>query len=106
MAKRIYTDLFETFAGRFTCGGGFQNLRSDMCADTGIAPRNTLADLLEDSTQKRSGSGVQQLEIPPMRQEIADSGDCGQGFRLNATMHSDRRRPPVPTKAAGVSLPA
>ncbi|MGY3509237.1 hypothetical protein [Bradyrhizobium lupini] len=38
--------------------------------------------------------------------EGADSGDCGQGFRLNATMHSDRRRPPVPTKAAGVSLPA
>ena len=36
----------------------------------------------------------------------ADSGDCGQGFRLNATMQSDRRRPPVPTKAAGVSLPA
>jgi len=36
----------------------------------------------------------------------ADSGDCGQGFRLNATMHSDRRRPPVPTKAAGVWLPA
>jgi ferritin-like metal-binding protein YciE len=36
----------------------------------------------------------------------ADSGDCGQGFRLNATMHSDRRRPPIPTKAAGVSLPA
>ena len=31
----------------------------------------------------------------------ADSGDCGQGFRLNATMRSDRRRPPVPTKAAG-----
>ena|SRR5882724_2125426 len=49
----------------------------------------------------------------PMRQKKsvyrscrADSGDCGQGFRLNATMHSDRRRPPVPTKAAGVSLPA
>src|SRR5216683_1337023 len=40
------------------------------------------------------------------RERIADSGDCGQGFRLNATMHSDRRRPPVPTKAAGVSLPA
>src|SRR5258708_16795384 len=38
--------------------------------------------------------------------EHADSGDCGQGFRLNATMHSDRRRPPVPTKAAGVWLPA
>jgi hypothetical protein len=37
---------------------------------------------------------------------IADSGDCGQGFRLNATMQSDRRRPPVPTKATGVSLPA
>jgi hypothetical protein len=37
---------------------------------------------------------------------IADSGDCGQGFRLNVTMQSDRRRPPVPTKAAGVSLPA
>ena len=36
----------------------------------------------------------------------ADSGDCGQGFRLNTTMHSDRRRPPVPTKAAGVWLPA
>ena len=36
----------------------------------------------------------------------ADSGDCGQGFRLNATMRSDRMRPPVPTKAAGVSLPA
>ncbi len=36
----------------------------------------------------------------------ADSGDCGHGFRLNATMQSDRRRPPVPTKAAGVSLPA
>jgi len=36
----------------------------------------------------------------------ADSGDYGQGFRLNATMHSDRRRPPVPTKAAGVWLPA
>ena len=36
----------------------------------------------------------------------ADSGDCGHGFRLNATMRSDRRRPPVPTKAAGVSLPA
>ena len=35
-----------------------------------------------------------------------DSGDRGQGFRLNATMQSDRRRPPVPTKAAGVSLPA
>jgi dienelactone hydrolase len=31
----------------------------------------------------------------------ADSGDCGHGFRLNATMQSDRRRPPVPTKAAG-----
>jgi hypothetical protein len=36
---------------------------------------------------------------------FADSGDCGHGFRLNATMQSDRRRPPVPTKAAGVSLP-
>src|SRR5260370_4480200 len=36
----------------------------------------------------------------------ADSGDSGHGFRLNATMRSDRRRPPVPTKAAGVSLPA
>ena len=36
----------------------------------------------------------------------ADSGDCDQGFRLNATMRSDRMRPPVPTKAAGVSLPA
>lgn len=32
----------------------------------------------------------------------ADSGDCGQRFRLNATMHSDRRRPPVPRKAGGV----
>jgi hypothetical protein len=37
---------------------------------------------------------------------LADSGDCGQGFRLNATMRSDRMRPPVPTKAAGVALPA
>ena len=37
---------------------------------------------------------------------LADSGDCGQRFRLNATMQSDRRRPPVPTQAAGVSLPA
>lgn len=36
----------------------------------------------------------------------ADSGDCGQGLRLNATMRSDRMRPPVPTKAAVVSLPA
>ena len=36
----------------------------------------------------------------------ADSGDCGQGLRLNATMQSDRMRPPVPTKAAGVALPA
>jgi DNA invertase Pin-like site-specific DNA recombinase len=43
---------------------------------------------------------------PHVRQDGADSGDCGQGFRLNATMHSDRRRPPVPTKAAGVWLPA
>jgi hypothetical protein len=38
--------------------------------------------------------------------QFADSGDCGHGFRLNAAMRSDRRRPPVPTKAAGVSLPA
>jgi hypothetical protein len=36
----------------------------------------------------------------------ADSDDCGRGFRLNAATRSDRRRPPVPTKAAGVSLPA
>jgi hypothetical protein len=36
----------------------------------------------------------------------ADSDDCGQRFRLNAAMRSDRRRPPVPTKAARVSLPA
>jgi 7-cyano-7-deazaguanine synthase len=36
----------------------------------------------------------------------ADSDDCGQGFRLNAATRSDRRRPPVPTKAAGVWLPA
>ena len=43
---------------------------------------------------------------PPNAVQTADSGDCGQGFRLNATMHSDRRRPPVPTKAAGVWLPA
>ena len=45
---------------------------------------------------------------PPSHQQHlnADSGDCGHGFRLNATMRSDRRRPPVPTKAAGVSLPA
>jgi hypothetical protein len=35
----------------------------------------------------------------------ADSDDCGQGFRLNAATRSDRRRPPVPTKADGVSLP-
>src|SRR6266852_4130371 len=32
---------------------------------------------------------------------IADSGDCGRGFRLNATIQSDRRRPPVSTEAAG-----
>jgi CspA family cold shock protein len=38
--------------------------------------------------------------------ENADSDDCGRGFRLNAATRSDRRRPPVPTKAAGVSLPA
>jgi bacterioferritin len=38
--------------------------------------------------------------------ESADSDDCGQGFRLNAATRSDRRRPPVPTKAAGVWLPA
>ena len=37
---------------------------------------------------------------------LADSDDCGRGFRLNAATRSDRRRPPVPTKAAGVSLPA
>jgi hypothetical protein len=36
----------------------------------------------------------------------ADSDDCGRGFRLNAATRSDRRRPPVPTKAAGVWLPA
>ncbi|MCK1326327.1 hypothetical protein IVA94_36795 [Bradyrhizobium sp. 156] len=44
--------------------------------------------------------------LQPLLKQAADSGDCGQRFRLNATMHSDRRRPPVPTKAAGVSLPA
>jgi hypothetical protein len=44
--------------------------------------------------------------LQPGARQGADSGDCGQGFRLNATMQSDRRRPPVPTKAAGVSLPA
>jgi hypothetical protein len=44
--------------------------------------------------------------IVPVAVLCADSGDCGQRFRLNATMQSDRRRPPVPTKAAGVSLPA
>ena len=38
--------------------------------------------------------------------EFADSDDCGRGFRLNAATRSDRRRPPVPTKAAGVWLPA
>ncbi len=36
----------------------------------------------------------------------ADSDDCGRGFRLNAATRSDRRRPPVPRKAAGVWLPA
>jgi integrase len=40
------------------------------------------------------------------RPRLADSRDCDQGFRLNATMRSDRMRPPVPTIAAGVSLPA
>src|SRR5271154_4053102 len=36
---------------------------------------------------------------PPHRQ-------AGRGFRLNAATRSDRWRPPVPTKAAGVPLPA
>src|SRR5437867_7415480 len=49
---------------------------------------------------------VQATSIEPNTGLIADSGDCDQGFRLNATMRSDRMRPPVPTKAAGVSLPA
>jgi hypothetical protein len=30
------------------------------------------------------------------RRQGADSDDCGRGFRLNAAMRSDRRRPPVP----------
>src|SRR5713101_715203 len=44
--------------------------------------------------------------IGPQHHMRADSDDCGRGFRLNAATRSDRRRPPVPTKAAGVWLPA
>jgi hypothetical protein len=38
------------------------------------------------------------------RAPAADSDDCGRGFRLKAATRSDRRRPPVPMKAAGVWL--
>src|SRR5437763_14479537 len=31
----------------------------------------------------------------------ADSDDCGRGFRLNATMRSDRRRPPFRRRRPG-----
>jgi hypothetical protein len=50
---------------------------------------------------EREAGGYDLFDFAP-----TEYGDCGQGFRLNATMHSDRRRPPVPTKAAGVWLPA
>ena len=36
----------------------------------------------------------------------ADSDDCGRGFRLNAAMRSDRKRPPVPIEGGRGSLPA
>ena len=42
----------------------------------------------------------------PRGAQIDIFDDCDRGFRLNAATRSDRRRPPVPTKAAGVSLPA
>jgi hypothetical protein len=41
-------------------------------------------------------SFLEKLQIHRPTGLPADSGDCGQGFRLNTTMHSDRRRPPVP----------
>ena len=56
-----------------------------------------------------SGSLFRQRAQPVLARDVgdvADSDDCGRGFRLNAATRSDRRRPPVPTKTAGVSLPA
>jgi ATP-dependent DNA ligase len=66
--------------------------------DTVVSPKSKLTKPI----RKPKATWVE----PTFVADIADSGDCGQGFRLNATMHSDRRRPPVPTKAAGVWLPA
>jgi hypothetical protein len=87
-------------------------------ADAMIAQMLTeenLANILNTGAIRSSGNTVANIprlididtsNVIDTLRRIADSGDCGQGFRLNATMHSDRRRPPIPTKAAGVSLPA
>jgi len=77
-----------------------------------------LSEVLRDLRLAHASYGRSELTAPwglavPFREGVrfhvvvdADSGDCGQAFRLNAARRSDRRRPPVPTKAAGVSLPA
>ena len=48
---------------------------------------------------------LRRLRLGPISEsslyKIADSDECGRGFRSNAARRSDRRRPPVPTKAAG-----
>jgi hypothetical protein len=56
--------------------------------------------------QCRSNKGAPGVDGQDFADIDADSDDCGRGFRLNAATRSDRRRPPVPTKAAGLRLPA
>src|SRR5882672_7828675 len=84
-------------------GATFGDALAQRLSLTWVAVEDNLG---RDLTLVLDGTSVRVFPITSISKRIADSGDCGHGFRLNATMQSDRRRSPVPTKAAGVSLPA
>ena len=50
--------------GDLTSFGGVQDLGSDMGPSAGFAARQTLANILKNSTQKRSGRCIQHLTTP------------------------------------------
>ncbi|MET4447436.1 hypothetical protein ABIB75_005737 [Bradyrhizobium sp. GM2.2] len=60
----MHCDLPKALRRDLTFVGGLQDLGSDMGPSAGFAARQTVANLLKNSTQKRSGRCVQHLATP------------------------------------------
>lgn len=63
-AKSLHCDLPKALRRDLTLIGGLQDLGSDMGPNAGFAARQVVANLLKNSTQKRSGRCVQHLATP------------------------------------------